>query len=247
MGGVAQVAVAFPVGGTLALLAVLVFAMVSAHFARRFSDAKEPLFPDAAGVERDPVAFTEGLAKAGRFDDEMSRFADVAARSGLEQAYGLLARANANDAGARVRTATGSRLDPRRALATLATIDDEDRRLATFVAHSTAQPPNTTDHGPPTQSRDAQPAPAAMPGPSPAPDQSAPEIDVPTVVPWAAAPEQAPDTQAVEPLPGPVFAGTETFRSLQPPATGSPQTTSDNEPSPDDDLLPRRPRRGHTV
>lgn len=198
-------------GGTLALLAVLALGTVAVHYARRFRDGKEPLFPDAPHLERDPVTFTEGLAKDGRFDDERSRFAEVAARSGLEQAYALLARATADDA-PRTGAASGPRLDPRRALATLATIDDEDRRLATFVAQTA---PHVIDQ-------------RASARPERAPSQ----VESPVVPSDINAPERAAERHDAEPTES---------------ATSAPSHMACAGASLDDDLLPRRPRRGRAA
>jgi hypothetical protein len=125
------VAAAIPVGATLGLLALLVFGIAALRIARRIGQEREPLFPDAP-AERDPLAFTERLAQEGGLDEETARFADVAARSGFAQAYALLAQASAGA----VATET------RGALATLATLDDEERRFSAFLGEAIPEPPH---------------------------------------------------------------------------------------------------------
>jgi hypothetical protein len=136
------VAAAIPIGATLGLLALLVAGIAVLHIARRVTQDREPLFPDAP-AEGDPLAFTERLAREGGLDEDTARFADVAARSGFAQAYALLAQASAGT----VATET------RGALATLTTLDDEEQRFNSFPGEPNPEPHHDPAPAPVTHSR----------------------------------------------------------------------------------------------
>ncbi|MBV8950538.1 MAG: hypothetical protein JOZ99_06670 [Actinobacteria bacterium] len=142
MGGVALVAVAMPIGATLALFALLALGVVALQLARRVRDDDGPLFPDAPAIEHDPVRYTEGLAKGGSFADDTARFAEVAAHAGFDQAYSLLTMATDGR--------SNGRQPSRGRIAALATLDDDDRRLAAFFAASPAVPAPQSPTGAPT-------------------------------------------------------------------------------------------------
>jgi hypothetical protein len=138
MGGGQFVATAVPVAGTLALLCLLLVGIAALHLARRLRRDVEPLFPDVFAPERDPVAFTHRLTEGGSLDEDTARFADIAARSGFDEAYALLGLATRDEDTTQPPAASPSvPAELRRAPLSLATVED-DRRRAAFASLAAA-------------------------------------------------------------------------------------------------------------
>ncbi|HZR14664.1 MAG TPA: hypothetical protein VFC33_15605 [Acidimicrobiia bacterium] len=130
-----------------AMVVVLVLGVIALAVVRWQRRDDEPLFPDlerARTPQPDPAAFTEQLAAGGTVADDVTRVGDVAAASGFQQAYALLALVDDDgsvDAAASRPTIAPVRdeqpttaPDPYAALTDVGTPDSEDERaLTAFV------------------------------------------------------------------------------------------------------------------
>jgi len=134
-----------------AMVVVLVLGVIALAVVRWQRRDDEPLFPDLerarTAQQPDPAAFTEQLTAGGTVADDVTRVGDVAAASGFQQAYALLALVDDDgsvDAAASRPTIAPVRdeqpttaPDPYAALTDVGAPDSEDERALTAFVDGT--------------------------------------------------------------------------------------------------------------
>jgi hypothetical protein len=156
--GTDLVASTTPIGATTALVVLLVVAALGLYVARRAAASREPMFPELATPGPDPATFARELAAGGNVADDAARFTDVAHRSGVQQAYALLALVNTDGTGS-----PGTAADPFAALADLAPLEPPAvAPAATAPGEASLAVAAVTSQGPPAHTGGDGIAPAEL-------------------------------------------------------------------------------------